>query len=142
MLWQMYWQLVDEYGFDPDFYHGTGGNNIALQLVMDGLKLQPCDPGFVEARDAILLADEVNNKGANQCLLWDAFAKRGLGVSADQGYSYINTDGQEAFDVPPDCATRSHEIPLSAGWNLISLPLEPTPCRFRPLQPPRPYARP
>jgi hypothetical protein len=28
--------------------------------VLDGLKLQPCGPTFVDARDGILLADEVS----------------------------------------------------------------------------------
>ena len=42
-------------------YDGIGGNNIALQLVMDGLKLQSATPTFLDARDAILLADQVNN---------------------------------------------------------------------------------
>jgi hypothetical protein len=36
MLWEMTWDLIDQYGFDQDIYNGTGGNNIALQLVMDG----------------------------------------------------------------------------------------------------------
>ena len=46
-LWDLNWLLIDgdggtmpALGFDPDFYHGTGGNNLALQLVLDGLKLQ------------------------------------------------------------------------------------------------------
>jgi hypothetical protein len=56
MLWDMTWLLIDEYGFDPDLYNGTGGNNIAIQLVMDGMKLQNCSPGFVDGRDAILEA--------------------------------------------------------------------------------------
>jgi len=95
-IWDMYWNLVDEYGFDDDLYSGTGGNNIAIQLVMDGLKLQPCNPTFIEARDAILQADEVNNNGANRCLIWETFARRGLGVSAVEG-------GEEAFDKPDTC---------------------------------------
>jgi extracellular elastinolytic metalloproteinase len=103
MLWEMTWALIDRYGFDADMHNGTGGNNTALQLVVDGLKLQPCSPGFVDARDAILLADLNNNAGANQCLIWDAFAKRGLGYSADQGSSGSRSDGTEAFDIPPVC---------------------------------------
>jgi len=78
-LWEAYWNLRSAYGFDPDLYAGSGGNNIMLQLVMDGLKLQGCEPTFLEARDAILQADVVDNAGANQCLLWTAFAKRGMG---------------------------------------------------------------
>ncbi|MGB0384698.1 MAG: M36 family metallopeptidase [Ardenticatenaceae bacterium] len=105
MLWEMNWALVDQHGFDPDIYNGSGGNNIAMQLVVDGLKLQPCSPGFVDARDAILQADQINNNGANQCLIWDAFAKRGLGYSAQQGSSGSTFDGSEAFDTPPACET-------------------------------------
>ncbi|HFA50384.1 MAG TPA: T9SS type A sorting domain-containing protein [Bacteroidetes bacterium] len=101
MLWEVTWALTDRYGFDPDLYHGTGGNNMALALVTEGLKLQPCSPGFVDGRDAILAADEALYGGANQCLIWGAFAKRGLGFSADQGSPFDKTDGTEAFDLPP-----------------------------------------
>ena len=105
MLWEMTWDLIDEHGFDADIYNGTGGNNIAFQLVMDGMKLQNCSPGFVNGRDAILEADRLANAGENQCLIWEAFARRGLGLSASQGSSNSTTDGTEAFDVPttPGC---------------------------------------
>ena len=36
-LWDMNWLLIDKQGFSPDMLHGNGGNNLALQLVMDGL---------------------------------------------------------------------------------------------------------
>lgn len=100
VLWEMTWDLIDEYGFDNDLYNGNGGNNIAMQLVIDGLKLQPCNPGFVDGRDAILLADQLNYGGANQELIWRAFARRGLGFSADQGLGYYRFDQTEAFDLP------------------------------------------
>ncbi|WP_310991541.1 T9SS-dependent M36 family metallopeptidase [Aequorivita marina] len=103
MLWDLTWDLIDEHGFDPDVKNGTGGNNIALQLVMDGLKIQNCSPGFVDGRDAILEADELTNGGANKCIIWSAFAKRGLGFSAEQGSRSSRSDGTEAFDLPPDC---------------------------------------
>lgn len=114
MLWEVYWALVQQYGFDPDLYRGTGGNNLAIQLVIDGMKLQPCEPGFVDGRDAILAADQINNGGVNQCLIWQAFAKRGLGYSADQGSSADATDGTEAFDLPDDCL---HTLVLSKTVN-------------------------
>ena len=104
ILWDMTWALIDQYGFDSDIYNGTGGNNIAMQLVMEGMKLQPCSPGFVDGRDAILEADEMLNAGANSCLIWNAFATRGLGYSADQGNSTSRSDGTEAFDFPPSCS--------------------------------------
>ncbi|MCI4671620.1 MAG: T9SS-dependent M36 family metallopeptidase [Bacteroidia bacterium] len=105
MLWDMTLDLIDTYGYDSDIYSGSGGNNIALQLVVDGLKLQSCNPGFVDGRDAILLADRLNNGGANQCLIWEAFARRGLGVGASQGSSGSRTDQVEAFDLPTVCQT-------------------------------------
>ena len=58
MLWEMYWNLVDRYGYNADMYApwNKGGNNLAIQLVTDGMKLQPCLPGFVDGRNAILQA--------------------------------------------------------------------------------------
>lgn len=105
MLWEMTWGLIDEYGFDEDFYYGTGGNNIAMALVTEALRLQPCSPGFVDGRDAILEADQLLYGGANQCIIWEAFAKRGLGFSADQGSSSSRSDGSEAFDLPFETAS-------------------------------------
>lgn len=105
MLWDVYWALIEEHGFNPDIYDAwsTGGNNLALQLVIDGLKLQVCRPGFVDGRDAILDADVALTGGANQCLLWEAFARRGLGASASQGSPFSSEDGVEAFDLPAQC---------------------------------------
>jgi hypothetical protein len=100
MLWDMYWNLVDKYGFDTDIYQGSGGNNVALQLVIDGLKLQPCSPGFESGRDAILAADTANNAGVNHCEIWSAFAKRGLGEGASSGNSGSLGDEVESFTVP------------------------------------------
>ncbi len=102
-LWDMYWNLVDIHGFSPDFYNGTGGNNLAMQLVMDGLKLQPCSPSFLDARDAILKADLVNNSGANQCPIWTAFARRGMGVNAGDGGSDASLAVTENFKLPTQC---------------------------------------
>ena len=102
-LWEVYWNLVTTYGFDSDFYAGTGGNNLALQLVIDGLKLQPCNPTFLDARDAILLADQLNNGSANQCALWQGFAKRGMGVNANDGGSSSSLTVVDDFTVPGGC---------------------------------------
>jgi hypothetical protein len=102
MLWDLNWALIERYGFDSDLYTGTGGNNINMQLVIDGMKLQNCQPGFVDGRDAILEADMLANDGANQCLIWEVFANRGLGWSAEQGSSLRRDDQVEAFDLPPN----------------------------------------
>jgi hypothetical protein len=111
VLWDMYWNLVYKHGFDPDFYSGDGGNNVALQLVMDGLKLQPCNPTFLEARDAILSADQVNYGGANQCEIWRAFARRGMGVNANVLGTHNSVNVTEDFAVPEEC-----KAPLITSW--------------------------
>lgn len=116
VLWDLHWAMIDVYGFDEDIYNGTGGNNMAIQLVTDGLKLQSCNPGFVDGRDAILLADELLYDGAHQCLIWKVFARRGLGFSASQGSSDNRFDGVEAFDIPTLCT--EVENPPSAQFSV------------------------
>ena len=101
MLWDLTWELIDQYGFDPDLINGNGGNNLATQLVVDGMKLQSCSPGFIDGRDAILQADQIANNGANACFIWKVFANRGLGFSASQGSPGDRFDQVEAFDLPP-----------------------------------------
>ena len=107
MLYEMYWNLVDKNGYSPDLYdieardpvkglNYPAGNIVALKLTVDGLKLQPCRPSFVDARDAILQADEVNYEGEHACEIWKAFAKRGLGLNARKG-------GNENFQIPSEC---------------------------------------
>jgi extracellular elastinolytic metalloproteinase len=117
ILYDVYWAFVDAHGFDADWYdprlpiiansrYAVGdrlasgkplsGNQIIMQLVVDGMKLQPCRPTFIDARDAIIQADEVNFGGEHVCLLWKSFAKRGLGKTARRG-------GVDSFEVPHEC---------------------------------------
>ncbi|MEM6316362.1 MAG: T9SS-dependent M36 family metallopeptidase [Bacteroidota bacterium] len=103
MLWDLYWKMSEVHGWSEDLFNGNEGNNMAIQLVMDGMKIQPCDPGFIDGRDAILAADRANYDGANQCLIWEVFARRGLGFSASQGDERDRNDPIEAYDLPPNC---------------------------------------
>lgn len=121
MLWEVYWNLVDRYGYKANLYQGwqAGGNNLAFQLVMDGMKFQPCSPGFVDGRNAILAADVALTNGANQCEIWRGFAKRGLGFSASQGSSNNRSDGVEAFDLPAQCTV--------ANFGGFKAPVRPAP---------------
>ena len=95
----MFLTLVDKYGFDANQYTGTAGNNRALFLITDAMKLQPCRPSMIDARDAIIESNVLNYGGEDFCDLWAVFARRGLGVSATTGTR--TTDG---FDVPAECA--------------------------------------
>ncbi len=94
-LWEMRANLVRKHGF-------ATGNNLALQLVTDGMKLAPANPTFLQARDAILQADLVLTSGANRNEMWAAFAKRGMGASATGPVSSTTTGVVENFDIPDD----------------------------------------
>ncbi|KXK62321.1 hypothetical protein AWW66_08805 [Micromonospora rosaria] len=104
VLWDMTWDLIDKHGVNPNVYGpwNSGGNNLAMQLVMDGLKMQGCGPGFVTGRNAIIAADAALTGGENACTLWASFARRGLGYSAVQGTTNRD-DNTEAFDTHPSC---------------------------------------
>ncbi len=71
--------------------------------MLRALDRQPCQTGFVGARDVLLLADTELYGGADRCLIWEAFARRGLGHSATQGATQTNGDNTAAFDLPPAC---------------------------------------
>ncbi|MEM1319967.1 MAG: M36 family metallopeptidase [Bacteroidota bacterium] len=103
MIWDMYWAFSEQYGWNADRNDKTAGNNMAVQLVMDGMKNLPCLPGFVDGRDAILMADQELFNGANQCMIWEVFARRGLGYLADQGNTFSSADGREDFNPLPTC---------------------------------------
>ncbi|KAH8161851.1 hypothetical protein CIB48_g6392 [Xylaria polymorpha] len=102
ILWEVLWNLVDKHGRNagpkPTFENGipNDGNFLAQKIVMDGMALQPCNPTFVSARDAIIDADEALTGGDNACELWTAFAKRGLG----EGAEYDPDNRKTSFDIP------------------------------------------
>jgi extracellular elastinolytic metalloproteinase len=106
VLWDLNWAMINKYGYNPDFFASkSGGNNLTLQLVLDGCKLQVCQPGFLDGRDGILRADSATNRGVNADLIWNVFARRGMGYSAKQGdrtngFPTVNNVVQ-AFDLPP-----------------------------------------
>lgn len=109
-LWDLNWALIQGnaldpalpnagHGFTSNFHTGDGGNTELMKLVLEGMKLQPVNPSFLQARDAILQADMTLNGGQNQETIWRVFARRGMGFSAtDSGSS--NTNVTEAFDLP------------------------------------------
>ncbi|MDZ4405532.1 M36 family metallopeptidase [Prosthecobacter sp.] len=78
------------------------GNELMLRIVTDGLKLTPANPTFIQARDAIIQADLVNNAGTNANYLWAGFAKRGMGASASGPVNSTTTGVVEAYDIPDD----------------------------------------
>ncbi len=106
MLWDMAWALMDAYGIDENLRNPNAGNVKALQLVINALKLQPCNPSFVTGRNAIFEADRLLYGGENACLLWEVFAKRGLGLYAKAGLNETAEDIKdqvEDFTKPESC---------------------------------------
>lgn len=103
VLWDLYWRFVDIYGWNADLKNITSGNGKMVRLVFDALKMQPCNPGFLDARDAVLAADRADFNGDNQCLIWETFARRGMGYNADQGNPLVYNDNTQGFDQNPYC---------------------------------------
>ena len=107
MLWDLHWNFAQKYAYAADVAaNTTSGSGKVLQLVIDGLKLQSCSPTFINGRDAILAADAAKG-GADRCMIWNTFAKRGLGLNASAGSKTgtgtgIN-DQVEDFTAPADC---------------------------------------
>jgi hypothetical protein len=118
-LWEVHANLVNKYGW-------AIGNQLALQLVTDGMKLTVAHPNFLQARDSILQADLVDSGGTNRNELWAAFAKRGMGFSATSPASSTTTGLQESFDLPDDLRISPAAGLSSSGT--IGGPLNPA-CR-------------
>ncbi|MBI1356906.1 MAG: hypothetical protein GC160_21410 [Acidobacteria bacterium] len=80
------------------------GQETTDMLVTDALPLTACDPTMVDAKDAVLLADEQRFEGANQAVLQEVFAHHGLGFSSSSidGYPLAESITWNAsFDLPP-----------------------------------------
>jgi extracellular elastinolytic metalloproteinase len=126
MLYEVYWNLVDRLGYTSEWFpplpvdtHATTmtsedldkirthivsfGNTLAMQLVIDGLKLQPCSPSFVAARDAILEAEKQLTGGKYHCDIYKAFSKRGLGPGAKLERKGWIEQRVESYSLPSQC---------------------------------------
>ena len=104
IAWEGYWELVNQHGFDPNLYNALGGsgNQRMMLYVQEGMANTACSPTFLDARDGIILAAQDNFGGEDVCRLWDAFARRGLGVNAATAgpNSLAATDD---FEIPVAC---------------------------------------
>ncbi len=120
VLWDLAWGLVQREGASGNMVSGDGGENRMLRLLVQALKEQPCNAGLVDARDALLAADQSLYGGAYQCEIWGAFARRGLGFSADQGSAMSVNDNIPAFDMAPACvlfANGFEPLPVEPVWS-------------------------
>ncbi|KAH9270667.1 hypothetical protein BASA83_007276 [Batrachochytrium salamandrivorans] len=69
MLWEVYWNLVSKHGFATNLYKAdqSEGNIVTMKIIIGAMMLQPCNPTFLSARDAIVAADALHYQGANKC---------------------------------------------------------------------------
>ncbi len=119
-LWDMTWYIIQQAGINPNIFDpaGVGGNSIALKLVIEGLRLQPCSPGFISGRDAILKADTLFFGAQYSCAIMEAFARRGMGVGASQGSSSVRGDETITFvDGKPVISAQPQNVSVCTGNN-------------------------
>ena len=131
MLWDLHWKFADKYGFSNDIANNmNSGSAKMMQLVANALKLQGCYPSFIKGRDAIIAADQAINNGENKCMIWEAFAKRGLGANAKSGKTAgsANTlvpsisDQVEDFSVPVSCLNLNTQDSVVEDSGIILYP--------------------
>jgi hypothetical protein len=107
LLWDLTWAYIQKYGFDPDIYTGTGGNNKVMRLVMDALKLEGCNTSsFINSRNTLFAADQATTGGQDYCLIAEVFQRRGVGLNASSGSvnnALDQTEDFTAFPAGPNC---------------------------------------
>lgn len=99
MLWEAYASLLrDTFGSNPRLSFGQAQQRMKDYLVAS-LKITPPDPTFLEARDAVLAAAFARDIVDYQ-RFWQAFAKRGAGITAVAAdrYSVVNAGVAEDFN--------------------------------------------
>jgi len=70
------------------------------RLILDGLRATPSSADFLDGRDGILTADAAGG-AADKCLIWGAFTRTGMGLSATTSANQQTVT--EARDVPTEC---------------------------------------
>lgn len=102
--WEVYWKLVDQWGFSANLYNAAGGsgNQRMMLYVNEGLKNTACSPTFTQVRDGIIQAAMDSHGGEDVCRVWEAFAAFGLGTNAVSGGS-ASTTPTNGFNVPASC---------------------------------------
>jgi subtilisin-like proprotein convertase family protein len=91
-LWEVRARIIDRLGF-------AAGNQRTLQLVTDGMKLDPVNPTLLDGRNSILTASCAAFGSEDEMDIWAGFAARGMGASAS-AVSASSGSVVEAFDTP------------------------------------------
>ena len=100
---------------------GELGQETTDQLVMDGLKLTPCNPSMIDVRDGILTAQEATKGAGIRATVWEVFARHGMGFSASgfDGTFLERTVYNAAFDLPPDLQPGNRNPTITSQPRLV-----------------------
>jgi len=94
------------------------GAAVTEQLVVSGMKLTPCSPTMLQARDGILLADANINAGANRCAIFAAFAGRQMGTGASSPNHNSTSTVITSTSIPLECGG----IPVTRDFISLDTP--------------------
>ncbi len=130
MLWLMTWNIIQSKGLTTNIYNSAAvkGNAVALKLVLEGMKLQKCSPGFVDGRNGILKADTLLFGGQYSPIIWQAFASRGLGYKASEGNSNDVKDGVADYSLPPGLLKKDVQVEEAIAQNTNIITIAPNPA--------------
>jgi hypothetical protein len=100
ILWEVRSRFITRLGWEV-------GNRRVLQFVIDGMKLSPPSPTFINARDSIIAAGVAGGTPADVADMWAGFAVRGLGADA----SVQNPGGTSTGGTGTARVTQSFALP-------------------------------
>lgn len=110
MLWEVRARMITRLGWEV-------GNRRMLQFVVDGMKLSPLSPTFVDSRDAIIAAAVASGTPADVADIWAGFSARGLGANASvQNPGGVSTGGTGTARV-----TQSFALPNLTQTDVIQI---------------------
>jgi hypothetical protein len=75
------------------------GNRRWAQIMFDSYLLMPSEVSMVDARNALIAADQLRFNGVNVDLLWNEFARRGFGTNASSNTN-ADPDPVPSFESP------------------------------------------
>ena len=91
------WRLIELFG--------AGRVNDLFGYMVDGMNFTPPSPTFEQMRDGILQSVAIGpSSPGDDCRVWRAFAKYGVGVGAKAVVRKVSLNITESFAVPQGCA--------------------------------------
>ncbi|KAI8805504.1 Fungalysin metallopeptidase-domain-containing protein [Cladochytrium replicatum] len=98
---EILWNMVDISGRTPTAqiianHNGGTGNTDLIKILIQSFKMQPCNPTFLQAKQAMLDAEALLFGGMYACAIHAGFAKRGMG-------RYASVIKINDFNLPVQC---------------------------------------